>query len=1505
MAKGVGHEFESSLLKRLACIFNWNWLGASLVLLILWPGSARAEFLPTENPRADFWLPDGVVHAVLETNGVIYLGGEFTSLSPNLPTSAMLNAVNGHADLTFPPVSGIIYSAIPDGAGGWFIGGRFTRVGNFARTNLAHLLANHAVDPAWAPSTDATVHALKLVAEVLYVGGDFASVSGEPRRRLAAVNAISGAVASWNPDICCDLSVDNRARVLALDGADGRLYVGGFFNQIDGQAQNLLAAFDLQTGKIRPWPNAGFDPASFVASVKLAGDTLYVGGRFVNIGGAERQSIAALDAATGLATSWNPRADGEVLDVALQGRTVYLAGRFLVVAERPRFNLAGVDIDSGQATEWAPNPNDTVRKIAVAGRVIYAGGDFTEAGGAPRAGMAAFDAEQGAALNWIPETVGRGVQSLALNGDQIVASSGLHRDSKTRRRLAALDQRTGRVLDWNPGADNAVFALALVNDTVYVAGDFLSVSEAPRVRVAAVDALTGEVLPWNLNTAGPNGRVWALAIIDDRLFVAGGFSSVSGMLAPGLVALDPISGSPLNWRPTPNRSVFALEEFGNTLFTAGSFSSVASQPRRAFAQVNAMTPTPTGWNPDVRGSGSVGNTITRQGNTVYLGGNFTNVAGQPRRHLAALNATDATLQPWVPVFSSPFDSVQDVAATDDAIYVAGSFTNVGGRARAGLVALDPITAAPLNWDVRPANDAGPVSMRVVAAANDALYVGGAFTSLRGEPHRNFAVFPAIGAPMIVQHPIGTTLRRGLSTTLAASVAGTAPLSLQWQRNGTNVAGATNLTLALNNLQTAQSGIYALVASNALGLASSLPTEVLVTEPLGVSRALGNIGVSPGTNIQFSIVATGSPPPRFQWKLNGVPVPGAEGPTFSLDNVDTADSGVFNVTIYNGIDTIESARAALSVNGVTSVSADSFASRTVLTGAAGTVIGHNGASTREPGEALHAGKIGGRSIWFSWIAPASGVATFSTRGCAFDTLLAVYTNVLVSGTNLVAADDDGDGYFTSTVTFSAEAGKEYQIVVDGYGGASGRVVFHWESTAIPEAVPVILRQPAGLSVAEGANAVFNVGARGPGLSYQWYRSGRLLLSGTNATLTITNVRSENVGAYSVVVRSGDRTVESARASLELGTVPPVVTQDKFQDLFVASLSTRVPLGLGSAGRQLLDNTGSDTQTLEPNHGNFPGGSSRWIRFRTTTNVLVQIDTLGSEIDTTLSIYTGTNLSTLSLVGRDNNGAPDGARSLLRFTPNSSTEYQVAVDGANGAQGKICLNWQQGVPPVSIASFATREVRIGTSVTLTAGTYGAAPAPTYRWLLNGVLIANATNDSLLLANFQATNAGTYSVIASNFAGMVTNIVAGVTLAPQFRLNYGLVFTGGVPRVRLTGPLTNQITIESTDDLIQWSELHVFNHVMPLDFLDLDPRGLRSRYYRALLSPPTKPDMEWTTTNGQRAFRLRGALGRHLIIEGSPDLESWSPLLTNDVVFNLDFTDAPSTNPPLRFYWLRPVP
>ena len=85
-----------------------------------------------------------------------------------------------------------------------------------ART-LAHIFADHSVDAAWAPHANNSVHAHERISGTVYVGGDFSIIAGQPRRNLAALDAVSGAALPWNPDVCCDLSPDQRSRVLTLE----------------------------------------------------------------------------------------------------------------------------------------------------------------------------------------------------------------------------------------------------------------------------------------------------------------------------------------------------------------------------------------------------------------------------------------------------------------------------------------------------------------------------------------------------------------------------------------------------------------------------------------------------------------------------------------------------------------------------------------------------------------------------------------------------------------------------------------------------------------------------------------------------------------------------------------------------------------------------------------------------------------------------------------------------------------------------------------------------------------------------------------------------------------------------------------------------------------------------------------------------------------------------------------------------------------------------------------
>jgi phospholipase/lecithinase/hemolysin len=122
--------------------------------------------------------------------------------------------------------------------------------------------------------------------------------------------------------------------------------------------------------------------------------------------------------------------------------------------------------------------------------------------------------------------------------------------------------------------------------------------------------------------------------------------------------------------------------------------------------------------------------------------------------------------------------------------------------------------------------------------------------------------------------------------------------------------------------------------------------------------------------------------------------------------------------------------------------DNFANRITLQGTSATASGTNARATRESGEPRHAGNAGGKSVWWTWTAPASGTVTVDTMGSNFDTLLGVYTGSSVSGLTTVASNDDaGGGTTASKLSFAATAGKQYQIAIDGYGGVAGSITLH--------------------------------------------------------------------------------------------------------------------------------------------------------------------------------------------------------------------------------------------------------------------------------------------------------------------------------------------------------------------------------------------------------------------------------------------------------------------------------
>jgi len=125
-----------------------------------------------------------------------------------------------------------------------------------------------------------------------------------------------------------------------------------------------------------------------------------------------------------------------------------------------------------------------------------------------------------------------------------------------------------------------------------------------------------------------------------------------------------------------------------------------------------------------------------------------------------------------------------------------------------------------------------------------------------------------------------------------------------------------------------------------------------------------------------------------------------------------------------------------------VPADDFDQRVTLAGPfAASGFYTNAGASKEIGEPNHAGNPGGKSLWWTWTAPFTRTVTLNTAGSDFRNALAVYTGSSVSSLTAVASHLAGAGTNTSQVTFTAVAGTTYQIAVDGYNGASGRVMLN--------------------------------------------------------------------------------------------------------------------------------------------------------------------------------------------------------------------------------------------------------------------------------------------------------------------------------------------------------------------------------------------------------------------------------------------------------------------------------
>jgi hypothetical protein len=666
------------------------YLGGDFTAIGPWTGSAVVLDPTTGALAAPAPKFSGqVLAAAPDGNGGWYVAGSFRPGAGAPLTSLARLRGDGTVDPAFVTSFDGAVEALAAADGVVYAGGRFEHVGGAARHRLAAVDGATGAVTAWNPTRDPAaipgltsslapgfgvglnlVSALAVGNGVIYAGG---VARGERWSSWIAAIDPEGAVSAWRP-------VMDGMGVEALAVRGTTLYAGGSFTTVDGQPRTGLAAFDA-AGALSPWSVA----APYVQALAVVDGTLYVGGWFTQVNGQPHVGAFAVDP-SGAVSTFDPRLEGD----------------------------AHPTEPSGAVRTWDPHVDGDAHAFVRLGETLYVAGEFGAAGGARRTNLAAFD-RSGALLPWNPAANGP-VSALVLSGGKLLAGGGLNSVGAARRsHLAALDA-AGRLTAWDPdlggtSSPPSVKALALVGDRVYAGGVFDQAGGADRRNLAAFD-LDGHVLA---TTPAVDGPVYALASLGGAVYAGGAFTTAGGVHRAGLVAFDPAAGGTvlafdpaLVETPAATPNVYALAARGATLYVGGHFAAAAGAPRQsaaAFAADGTLLP----WDPrasDTSGARASVSTLVPAARGVYIGGWFARLGDALRWGVGLVDGTTGAAAAWDPVGRQldTFVTARSILPVGDTVYVGGSFSEFGDQPRACVAAADAVTGAVTAWNPSAAGD---------------------------------------------------------------------------------------------------------------------------------------------------------------------------------------------------------------------------------------------------------------------------------------------------------------------------------------------------------------------------------------------------------------------------------------------------------------------------------------------------------------------------------------------------------------------------------------------------------------------------------------------------------------------------------------------------------------------------------------------------------------------------------------------------------------------------------
>jgi hypothetical protein len=290
--------------------------------------------------------------------------------------------------------------------------------------------------------------------------------------------------------------------------------------------------------------------------------------------------------------------------------------------------------------------------------------------------------------------------------------------------------------------------------------------------------------------------------------------------------------------------------------------------------------------------------------------------------------------------------------------------------------------------------------------------------------------------------------------------------------------------------------------------------------------------------------------------------------------------------------------------------------------------------------------------------------------------------------------------------------------------------------------------------------------------------------------------------------------------------PVPTNDIFANPTTVS---------GSEGRTTNSVFRATWETGEPTHANYTNLATVWFSWTAPTNGPVSFDTYESpsDADTILAAYTGSAVDALTRIAQ-NDDAQSNYLSRVSFTASSGTTYRIVMArkwSFSETLPPLILHWLQPSAPLFVLSPTNQNVVAGESFTLLSTPIGA-PTPSLQWRLGTNAISGEIYSSYTNGNANMTNAGSYSIVASNSYGMATSSVAIVTMYTNGTATYHpdtVTLISNYFNVHISGVTNHAYVVQGTTNYVDWVPVHTNN--ASFNFSNLVSTNLSLRVFRVL--------------------------------------------------------------------------